>query len=118
MNLDSYSWGTFDRKQEYLARLKVGELGTLDLKYLTIPLKMNWINTGTLTDVGGSLVTTISTGTWGFSDTTSGRLGGAGWTHPIWMYNWQLGATRVWTIGVPITDCSKKAEYVDFHTQG
>jgi hypothetical protein len=117
MSLESYSWGVFDWKQEFLARLKVGELGTLDLKYVSIPLKMNWVNTGSQKDVGGALVTTISTGTWGYNDTTSGRLGGVGWTHPIWMYDWQLGATRVWTIGVPITDCSKKAEYVDFHTQ-
>ncbi len=118
MSLDSYSWGVFDWKQETLARLKVGELGTLDLKYVFIPLKMNWVNTGSLKDVSGSLVTTISTGTWGYNDTTSGRLGGAGWTHPIWMYDWQLGATRVWTVAVPITECSKRAEYVDFHTQG
>ena len=118
MSLNSYSWGSFDWKQEFLARLKVGELAALDLKYVWIPLKMNWVNTGSLTDVGGSLVTTISTGTWGFNDTTSGRLGGAGWTHPIWMYDWQLGATRVWSVAVPITECAKRAEYVSFHTQG
>ena len=118
LSLDSYSWGAFDWKQEFLARLKVGELAALDLKYVWIPLKMNWVNTGSVTDVGGSLVTTISTGTWGFNDTTSGRLGGAGWTHPIWMYDWKLGATRVWTVAVPITECAKRAEYVNFHTQG
>lgn len=116
MSLDSYSWGTFDRKQQFLARLKVGELGAFDLKYLTIPLKMNWVNAGTLTDMEGGLVTTISTGTWGFNEYISG-LGGAFWTHPIWMHNWQIGTTRVWTVEVPITECSKRAENVNFHTQ-
>ena len=117
MSLNSYSWGSFDWKQDSLARLKIGELASLDTRYIYIPLNMNWVNTSNISDLAGALVTTISTGTWGYNDTTSGRLGGAGWRHPIWMNGWQPSSTRVWTVSVPISECGKKAEYVDFHTQ-
>lgn len=117
INLASYSWGEINWKQSHLSNLKVGFLSTFDEKQTYIPLIMNWVNTGELVDVTGRLISLIATDTWESRDDTRQQLGGPGWSHPIWMYGWQLGATRNWTWYVPISECAKNPEYVSFRAE-
>ncbi|MEI7944019.1 MAG: hypothetical protein WCI25_04290 [Actinomycetes bacterium] len=109
MTLTSTSWGKFDETQ--ISKLKPGELATLDLKYLYIPLTANWVNPGPVTDINANtLVVTVG----GVADSYQ-PLNSSG---SIWRTPWPVGEVRTMNFSVPLSLCGKPSSYVFFHPQG
>ena len=108
-SLISTSWGKFDESQ--ISKLKPGELASLDLKYLYIPLAANWVNSGPVTDINSNtLVVTVG----GVVDAYQ-KLNSSG---TIWRSPWPVGEVRTMNLEVPLSLCGKPASYVSFHPQG
>ena len=108
-SLISTSWGKFDESQ--ISKLKPGELASLDLKYLYIPLAANWVNSGPVTDINANtLVVTVG----GVVDAYQ-KLNSSG---TIWRSPWPVGEVRTMNLEVPLSLCGKPASYVSFHPQG
>jgi len=113
MTLTSTSWGKFDETQ--ISRLKPGELATLDLKYLYIPLTARWVNPGPVTDINANtLVVTVAGGgeQAGEYQSLNSR------TDSIWRSPWPLGEVRTMNFAIRLASCGVPSTYVYFHPQG
>ncbi len=113
MSLTSTSWGKFDETQ--ISKLKPGELATLDLKYLYIPLTASWVNPGPVTDINANtLVVTVAGGgeQAGEYQSLNSRA------DSIWRSPWPVGEVRTMNFAIRLASCGIPSTYVFFHPQG